>query len=182
MGSEHLIIHGLSNDIFQSNCYEGQCQIPLKISEKVYPFYKRVDSHASVYGTCRSQWELVQKTWLFTSWNSRDKQIIFDSSVNFVAVVIACTHLQKENNFLRHQIFFFFCCAWPGCFYLVNKYACFFFLRILFECDFTERLIKLLQLIQRVRSFFLEFVSLLYRYYINLAHRTHLLCKKIVDW
>ena len=102
MGSEHLIIHGLSNDIFQSNCYEGQCQIPLKISEKVYPFYKRVDSYASVYGTCRSQWELVQKTWLFTSWNSRDKQIIFDSSVNFVAVVIACTHLQKENNFLHH--------------------------------------------------------------------------------
>lgn len=28
----------------------------------------------------------------------------------------------------------------------------FFYFRILFECDFTERFIKLLQLIQRVRN------------------------------
>ena len=83
----------------------------------------------------------------------------------------------KRKQFLAYLIFFF-CCAWACCLYLVKKYACLFFLRILFECDFTERLIKLLQLIQRVRSFFLEFVSLLYRYYINSAHRTHLLCKK----
>lgn len=124
MGSEHLIIRRLSNYIFQSNCYEGQCQIHFKISEKGYPVYKRVESYASVYG--RFQWELVKKTWLFTCWNSRDKQIVFDSSVNFVAVVIACTHLQKENNFLRHLIFFFLLCM--SMLFIPSKEICLFIL------------------------------------------------------
>ena len=119
MGSEHLIIRRLSNDIFQSNCYEGQCQIHLKISEKGYLVYKRVDSYASVYG--RFQWELVKKTWLFTCWKSRDKQIVFDSTANFR------THLQKENNFLRHLIFICFLLCMSMLF-IPSKEICLFIL------------------------------------------------------